>query len=176
MAAGVTNVNLFARNICLPIDARNILRVFGIPTQHGARLHAPAIRQRGKGHGVDLADVCCKDGRAEVNDVGIPYNLGGTGETLLLLHGHSQTKGIWHKLASRAAQQFSLVATRRIEGPARVLWGRSGVIEQFFEPIKAWGPLARQPDDRALDCGHYVPEEARDELASEIEQFFTDHS
>lgn len=36
--------------------------------------------------------------------------LGGVGPPLLLLHGHPQTLAIWHKMAQRLAQTFTVVA------------------------------------------------------------------
>src|SRR5215216_890964 len=35
---------------------------------------------------------------------------GGSGAPLLLLHGHPQTHVIWHKIAPRLAQEFTVVA------------------------------------------------------------------
>lgn len=35
--------------------------------------------------------------------------VGGTGPALLLLHGHPQTSAIWHKVATKLAQHFTLV-------------------------------------------------------------------
>ena len=35
--------------------------------------------------------------------------VGGTGPALLLLHGHPQTSAIWHKVAPKLAQHFTLV-------------------------------------------------------------------
>ena len=36
---------------------------------------------------------------------------GGRGPALLLLHGHPQTKAIWHKVAAKLAQSFTVIAT-----------------------------------------------------------------
>lgn len=36
--------------------------------------------------------------------------VGGSGPPLLLLHGHPQTHAIWHRVAPRLAQQFTVVA------------------------------------------------------------------
>src|ERR671931_2061570 len=35
---------------------------------------------------------------------------GGSGPPLLLLHGHPQTHAMWHKIAPRLAQDFTVVA------------------------------------------------------------------
>lgn len=47
--------------------------------------------------------------RLEVNDVTINLRHGGNGPALLLLHGFPQTHVIWHKLADRLAQRYTLV-------------------------------------------------------------------
>lgn len=41
--------------------------------------------------------------------VGIHAIVGGEGPPLLLLHGHPQTHAIWHKVAPRLAERFTLV-------------------------------------------------------------------
>ena len=63
-------------------------------------------------------------------------------------------------------------AGRKLQCPVRILWGKQGVIEQCFEPLKEWGRVATNVTGRALDCGHYIPEEAPAALLEEIERFF----
>lgn len=43
-------------------------------------------------------------------DVIIPAVVGGQGAPLLLLHGHPQTHAIWHRVAPRLAETFTVVA------------------------------------------------------------------
>jgi haloacetate dehalogenase len=45
-----------------------------------------------------------------MDGVMIAARVGGSGPPLLLLHGHPQTHAIWHKLAPRLQQHFTLVA------------------------------------------------------------------
>ena len=47
----------------------------------------------------------------EVGDVVIQGVVGGSGPPLLLLHGYPQTHSIWHKVAVRLAEHFTVVAT-----------------------------------------------------------------
>lgn len=48
----------------------------------------------------------------DVQTDGIPIRawLGGSGPALLLLHGHPQTRAIWHKVADALARSFTVVA------------------------------------------------------------------
>ncbi|MFP5478021.1 MAG: alpha/beta fold hydrolase [Gammaproteobacteria bacterium] len=49
--------------------------------------------------------------RVDVGDgIQIAATIGGSGPPLLLLHGHQQTRAIWHKVAPTLAQHFTLVA------------------------------------------------------------------
>lgn len=45
----------------------------------------------------------------QVNGVTIHFQQGGNGPPLLLLHGYPQTHVIWHRIADRLEQQFTLV-------------------------------------------------------------------
>lgn len=45
-----------------------------------------------------------------VNGISIHCRIGGEGPALLLLHGHPQTHFMWHKVADRLAEQFTVVA------------------------------------------------------------------
>ncbi|MBM3487455.1 MAG: alpha/beta hydrolase [Alphaproteobacteria bacterium] len=60
----------------------------------------------------------------------------------------------------------------RIACPLLVLWGRFGVIERCFDALAAWRERAAEVSGRALDCGHYIPEEAPDALLDELGRFF----
>lgn len=48
--------------------------------------------------------------RLNVDGVEINCRIGGQGPALLLLHGHPQTLVMWHKVAPRLAERFTLVA------------------------------------------------------------------
>lgn len=69
-----------------------------------------------------------------------------------------------HDRADRAAG-------RLIQTPLRVLWGAHGVIERCFDPLALWRGVAREVSGRALECGHYLPEEAPAEVLAEIRAF-----
>ncbi|MET0864151.1 MAG: alpha/beta hydrolase [Nakamurella sp.] len=55
-------------------------------------------------------------------------------------------------------------AGRRLAMPVLVLWGRDGVIQKCFQPLDEWRRVANDVRGEALPCGHYIPEEAPDEL------------
>ncbi|MCC2973871.1 alpha/beta fold hydrolase [Massilia sp. IC2-476] len=55
-------------------------------------------------------------------------------------------------------------AGRRIDTPLLALWGAQGVVQRCFDPLLEWRKLATRVEGEALDCGHYIPEEAPDAL------------
>ncbi|WP_205894679.1 alpha/beta fold hydrolase [Pseudomonas oryzihabitans] len=48
--------------------------------------------------------------RLDVDGVELNCRVGGSGPALLLLHGHPQTHVMWHRVAPRLAERFTLVA------------------------------------------------------------------
>jgi len=54
------------------------------------------------------------------------------------------------------------------------LWGAQGVIEKQFKPLDDWRKVAVDVRGHALDCGHYIPEEAPDALYDELTAFLKD--
>lgn len=51
-----------------------------------------------------------RDVRIPVDGVEIAAWVGGSGPPMLLLHGYPQTRAIWHKIAPRLAQRYTVVA------------------------------------------------------------------
>ena len=70
-----------------------------------------------------------------------------------------------HDRASRAAGA-------RVAAPLRVLWGARGVVARCFDPLALWRAAADDVGGRALDCGHYIAEEAPQALLAEALAFF----
>jgi haloacetate dehalogenase len=64
--------------------------------------------------------------------------------------------------------------TRTIACPVRVLWGAHGALPIFYEdPLDPWRTLAPQATGRAIDgAGHFVPEDAPDEVTADLMEFF----
>ncbi len=48
---------------------------------------------------------------AQLQDIQIHYVMGGSGPPLLLLHGYPQSHVMWHKVAPRLAEHFTVVAS-----------------------------------------------------------------
>ena len=60
---------------------------------------------------------------------------------------------------------------RKLRMPLLALWGRKGVIERMFDPIRDWREVARDVRGRSLDCGHFLPEERPAEVLAELRRF-----
>jgi haloacetate dehalogenase len=63
---------------------------------------------------------------------------------------------------------------RRIGCPTLALWGRRGALEQWYDTLAIWRDWADDVRGRALDSGHYLPEEAPDETYAELRAFFAE--
>ena len=60
---------------------------------------------------------------------------------------------------------------RKITCPLHILWGAKGILGRLFDVLPPWRERAVQVTGRALDCGHYLAEEAPAETLSEIRAF-----
>jgi haloacetate dehalogenase len=67
-------------------------------------------------------------------------------------------------------------AGRLLETPLLVLWGEQGVVHRCFRPLAEWRRVAREVHGEALPCGHYIPEEAADELLQRALPFLAGES
>ena len=63
-------------------------------------------------------------------------------------------------------------AGRRITCPVRALWGSRGNLEEWYDVLEVWRGWADDVDGRAIDSGHYIPEEAPEETLAEVRAFF----
>ena len=61
---------------------------------------------------------------------------------------------------------------RRLTQPLRVLWGAHGAVGKCFDVLALWRERADDVSGRSVDCGHYVPEEAPEEIVREALGFF----
>jgi haloacetate dehalogenase len=61
---------------------------------------------------------------------------------------------------------------RRISCPVLVLWSRRGFLHSWDDVLAIWRGWADDVRGRAIDCGHFLPEEAPDETYAELFAFF----
>ena len=62
---------------------------------------------------------------------------------------------------------------RRVQCPVLALWGRRGLMERHFDVLATWRERTAGPvSGRALDCGHFLPEERPEETAAALLDFF----
>jgi haloacetate dehalogenase len=61
---------------------------------------------------------------------------------------------------------------RRITCPVLALWSRQGVLQAWYDVLAVWRDWADDVRGRAVDCGHFLAEEAPDETYTELSAFF----
>src|SRR5215210_6222738 len=62
---------------------------------------------------------------------------------------------------------------RAIECPLLALWGTRGVVGRLYDVPEVWSAYARDVRAKALDCGHFLPEERPEETARELLDFLS---
>ena len=62
---------------------------------------------------------------------------------------------------------------RRIGCPVLALWSGRGALAAWYDPLAIWREWADDVRGHALDCGHFLPEEAPDETYAALRDFFT---
>ena len=60
---------------------------------------------------------------------------------------------------------------KKIRMPMLALWGKHGVINALFNCLADWREVAEDVRGKALDCGHFIPEEKPRELLVELRRF-----
>jgi haloacetate dehalogenase len=77
----------------------------------------------------------------------------------------SATIDLVHDQASRDAGQ-------KLTMPLQVLWGSQGVVHRCFKPLALWQAQAALPVvGQSLGCGHYIAEEAPQDLLAQALPF-----
>ena len=61
---------------------------------------------------------------------------------------------------------------RRITCPVLALWGRRAEPDKWYDVLAIWRDWANDVQGQALDCGHYLAEEAPDETYAALRDFF----
>ena len=62
---------------------------------------------------------------------------------------------------------------RKVSCPLLALWGAKGMLERFHDVLACWRERASEVRGRAIDCGHFLAEEAPDETHAELRAFFS---
>jgi haloacetate dehalogenase len=63
-------------------------------------------------------------------------------------------------------------AGRRIECPVLALWAGRDELERWYDVLAIWREWADDVRGRPLDCGHFLAEEAPEEVADDLRAFF----
>jgi haloacetate dehalogenase len=76
----------------------------------------------------------------------------------------------------RAAASIDLVHDRwslktKLRMPVLALWARHSPVGRMFDCLANWREVARDVRGRALDCGHFLPEEKPAEVLAELRRF-----
>jgi haloacetate dehalogenase len=64
---------------------------------------------------------------------------------------------------------------RKIDTPVLALWGARAVVGKMFDCLADWREVSNKVTGRAIDCGHFLPEEAPQETLAEIERFIASY-
>lgn len=62
-------------------------------------------------------------------------------------------------------------AHQRIQCPVQVLWGSHGFVGRNYQVLDLWRDKALAVQGQALDCGHFLPEEAPAQVADALRAF-----
>lgn len=60
---------------------------------------------------------------------------------------------------------------KKIQCPVLVLWGGKGIIGRKYDVLATWRERAIDVRGRAIDCGHFLPEEAPEETYQTLQEF-----
>ena len=71
-----------------------------------------------------------------------------------------------------ALDEADRAAGRRIACPLLALWAARGALPAWYDVLEIWREWAPNVRGRAIDSGHYLPEEAPEETARELRAFF----
>jgi haloacetate dehalogenase len=62
--------------------------------------------------------------------------------------------------------------SKKVTCPLLVLWGGRGLVAKAYDVLAVWGERARDVRGKALDCGHFIPEELPQETFNAFRDFF----
>ncbi|WPO98290.1 alpha/beta hydrolase [Pseudomonas sp. HR96] len=105
-----------------------------------------------------------------------PFTDEALGEYLRCLKLPGTARSICEDYRASAAidldhDRADLAAGHHLQVPLLVLWGQDGTVGRCFEPLHEWQQVALDVRGKALPCGHYVAEEAPEQLLGEVLAF-----
>ncbi|MDF2180863.1 alpha/beta hydrolase [Neptuniibacter sp. CAU 1671] len=74
--------------------------------------------------------------------------------------------------ASIDMQHDAASRNERVHCPLLVLWGAKGFVQRTYDVLRVWSDYADQVQGRALDSGHFLPEETPQEVYQALLEFF----
>ena len=60
---------------------------------------------------------------------------------------------------------------KKVRCPLLALWGEKGFVNRTYDVLEVWRQYAEQVEGKALDCGHFLPEEQPEAVAQELRAF-----
>lgn len=60
---------------------------------------------------------------------------------------------------------------RKLACPVLAIWGQMGKMDSLFDVLATWKDKAEHVEGHSLPCGHFIPEEAPDELLADLRPF-----
>lgn len=63
--------------------------------------------------------------------------------------------------------------TKKIACPVLALWSEQGELPKWYDVLSVWRDWADEVEGLGIDCGHYLAEEAPEEIYRELYKFFT---
>jgi haloacetate dehalogenase len=92
--------------------------------------------------------------------------LPGTAQSIAEDYRASATLDLEHDRADVAAG-------RKLTQPLCVLWGEHGAVGRCFDVLGLWRDRAAKVTGHALPCGHYLAEEAPEQVLAQAQAFFS---
>ena len=65
----------------------------------------------------------------------------------------------------------TFAAGQKIECPVLALWGKKAFVGRGYEPLSVWQQYATDVRGHALPTGHFLPEEAPDQVSAALREF-----
>ncbi len=73
--------------------------------------------------------------------------------------------------ASRDFEDDETDLKRKLACPMLAIWGEFGKMHALFDVLGSWKEKAERAEGHPLPCGHFIPEEAPDELLADLRPF-----